>query len=248
MQAIWKGSISFGLVNIPVKVCGAVEPKKISFNQIHETCKSRIKHQKYCPSCKKEVLVHEVIKGYQTQKGMIPVTESDLASIPLASLKTIELDGFIKEQKVDSMYYQKPYYLLPEKSDQAYWLLYHALKKSGKVGIARFSVHSREHLALVRPAGNSLILCTLYYPDEIRKVNAVPVKPDKKHLDLAIGLIESQAIAYDPEQYTDRYQESLEKMLEGRQPDPIIEPQRIGDLMEALRLSLEKTKKERKPA
>lgn len=187
MQAIWKGSISFGLVNIPVKVCGAVEAKRVTFNQFHEHCKSRIKYQKYCPICNKEVPAQEIIKGYQTNRGMIPITEGDLASIPLASLKTIELDGFIKEQKVDSMFYQKPYYLLPEKSDQAYWLLYHALKKSGKVGIARFSVHSREHLALVRPAGNALTLCTLYYPDEIRKVNNVPAKPDKKHLELAMG-------------------------------------------------------------
>lgn len=188
MQAIWKGSISFGLINIPVKVCGAVEAKKISFNQIHEPCKTRIRHQKYCPHCKKEVLTHEIIKGYETQRGMIPITENDLASVPLASLKTIELDGFIKEQKVDSMFYQKPYYLLPEKSDQAYWLLYHALKKSGKVGIARFSFHSREHLAIVRPAGNALILCNLYYPNEIRKINEVPAKPDKKTFGAGNGV------------------------------------------------------------
>lgn len=249
MHSIWKGSISFGLVNIPVRVCGAVEAKQVSFNQVHEPCKSRIKYQKYCPQCGKEVPAHEIIKGYQTPEGIITVTEGDLASVPLASLKTIELAGFIKEKKVDPMFYQKPYYLLPDKSDKAYWLLYHSLKKSGKVGIARFAVHSREHLALVRPVNNALALCTMYYPEEIRRVNEVPAKTDTKQLELAMSLIEQQTIDFEPECYRDRYQEALQKMLEGKQPEPApAPPQRVTDLMEALRQSIEKAKEKQRSA
>ncbi|SFF92181.1 DNA end-binding protein Ku [Desulfotomaculum arcticum] len=250
MRAIWKGSISFGLVNIPVSVCGAVETKQVSFNQIHEPCKSRIKYQKYCPCCDKEVPAEEIIKGYQTFDGMITVTQEDLTSIPLPSLKTLELDGFIKEKKVDPMFYQKPYYLLPNKSDEAYWLLYHALKKSGKVAIARFAVHSREHLALIRPANNVLTLCTLYYPEEIREVKEVPMKPDAKHLDMAINLIEQQTIDFNPENYKDRYQEALVEMLSKKQPEIVKrdEPQQVTDLMETLKKSIEKAKEKQKSA
>jgi len=140
MHSIWKGSISFGLINIPVKVIGAVEPTRVSFNQIHKTCKSKIKYQKYCPSCDRQVPLDEIIKGFQTGDAMVIVTEKDLELVPLPTLKTIELDGFIKENKVDPMLYQKPYYLIADKSDRAYWLLCHALKKSGKAGIARFAV------------------------------------------------------------------------------------------------------------
>jgi len=249
MHSIWKGNISFGLVNIPVKVCGAVEANQVSFNQVHEPCRTRIRYQKVCPHCEKEVSPKEIIKGYQVPGGMITVTDNDLASIPLPSLKTIELEGFIKEKQVDPMYFQKPYYLLPEKSDRAYWLLYHSLKKSGKVGIARFAVHSREHIALVRPANNVIALCTLYYPEEIRAVNEAPMKPDPKHMELALNLIEQQTVEFKPEAYKDRYREALVKILEGEQPDPgpVAAPKAI-DLMEALRLSIEKSKEKQKSA
>lgn len=146
------------------------------------------------------------------------------------------------------MFYQKPYYLLPDKSDKAYWLLYHSLKKSGKVGIARFAVHSREHLAL-GPVNNALALCNLYYPEEIRRVNEIPAKPDTKQLEMAISLIEQQTIDFEPECYNDRYQEALVKMLEGKRPVPAPEqPQRVTDLMEALREIIEKAKEKRKLA
>lgn len=250
-SAIWKGSITFGLINIPVKVCGAVEARQVSFNQIHEPCKSRIRHKKYCPHCDKDVNADDILKGYQAPDGIITLTAADLASVPLPTLKTIELDGFIKEKQVDPMYFQKPYYLEPDKgSSQAYWLLFHSLKKSGKVGIARFAVHSREHLALVRPTHNTLTLCTLYYPEEIRVSREVPMKPDTKHLDLAISLIEQQTIEFKPESYKDRYRESLEKMLDKKQPVPAPETAlpAAQDLMEALRLSLEKSKKKQKSA
>lgn len=244
MRAIWKGSISFGLVNIPVSVCGAVEAKQVSFHQVHKSCKGRIKYRKYCPYCEKEVPDHEIVKGYKTPGGIITVTDDDLADVSLDSLKTIELAGFIKEKEVDPLFYQKPYYLLPEKSDQPYWLLYHALKKTGKVGIARFAVHSREHLALVRPAKGILTLCTLYYPNEIREVEgSAPVKPNSQHMDLAVSLIEQQTIKFKPEQYRDRYQDALEKMLEKKKPEaPPAEPKNITDLLEALKLSIEQSK------
>ncbi|OPX87350.1 MAG: putative DNA repair protein YkoV [Pelotomaculum sp. PtaB.Bin104] len=248
MRPIWKGSISFGLVNIPVKVCGAVEAKQVSFNQIHDQCKGRIKYKKYCPSCDKEVAADEIIKGFQTSSGMIAIDEDELAAIPLPTLKTLELDGFIKEKKVDPMFYQKPYYLLPDKSDQAYWLLYHSLKKTGKVGIARFAVHSREHLALIRPTKNVLTLCTLYYPEEIREAKEVPLKPDAKQMELTVSLIEQQTIEFEPELYKDRYKEALEKMLEGKKPEHAPAKQNTVDLMEALMLSIEKSMKKGKSA
>ncbi|MDH7577859.1 MAG: Ku protein [Bacillota bacterium] len=250
MRANWKGSISFGLVHIPVKVCGAVEANQIVFHQVHQACKNRIRYQKYCPYCEKVVPDYEIIKGYQTPDGIIPVTGQDLAEVDLPSLKTIELAGFIKEKGVDPLFYQKPYYLFPDNSEQPYWLLYHALKKSGKVGIARFAVHSREHLALIRPAKGVLALCTLYYPEEIREVEGVsPKKPEVQHMDLALGLIEQQTVDFKPELYKDRYRESLEKMLEKKMPEvQSASPPQITDLVEALRLSIEKAKDKKRTA
>lgn len=250
MRTIWKGSLSFGLVNIPVNVSGAVEANQVAFNQIHEPCKSRIRYHKYCPHCDQEVANEEIIKGYQTPGGMITVTDEDLAAVPLPSLKTVELAGFIREKDVDALMYQKPYYLLPNGSDKAYWLLYHALKKSSKVGIARFAVHSREHLALVWPARGILTLCTLYYPEEIREVQGVASeKPDAKQMELATQLIEQQTIDFRPEEFTDRYREALEKMLEKKKPEPMPAAEKaagIVDLMDVLRASVKKAKKAKK--
>ena len=252
MRTIWKGNISFGLVNIPVQVSGAVQANNVSFNMLHKDCKTRIRYQKYCPECEKDIQHEDIIKGYQTPDGVVTVTEEELEQIKLPSLRTVELAGFIKEIEVEKNYYQKPYYLLPDgRSDKAYWLLYHSLKKSRKAGIARFAVHSREHLALVRPIDKILTLSTLYYPEEIKPVQGIsPGKPDLKEMDLALSLIDQQTVKFEPKEYTDRYKASLEEMLAKKKPEQHEDsrPAEITDLLDTLKKSIKEAEKNRESA
>lgn len=197
----------------------------------------------------------EIERAIEAAGGIITVTDEDLEAISLPTIKTVELAGFIREADVDPLYYSKPYYLLPDgRSYTPYWLLYNALKKSKKAGIARFSTHGREHLALVRPANKVLTLNSLYYPEEIREVdekNLSPVRADQKHLELALSFIDQQTVDFDPSLYNDRYKEALEKMIGAKKPEPLPAAGKQGqvlDLLEALRKSVEKGKEKQKPA
>lgn len=251
MRSIWKGSISFGLVNIPVSLYAATEDKRISFNQLHK-CHSPIKYQKYCPVCEREVKAEEIVKGYNYNPGQyVILADEDFASLPLKTLKTIDILDFVAISEIDPIYYQKTYYLGPtETGGKAYGLLIKAMQKTDKVGIAKIALRQKESLAVLRVGSEeSLLLETIFYPAEIRPVADIPYiqvvgEASERETKLAIDLINSLSVPFNPEKYIDEYRTALLELIEKKvtgeefvEVEKRVDPE-VLDLMEALRKSI----------
>lgn len=270
MHTMWKGSISFGLVNIPVKLHAAIEDKDIKFRSLHEKCHTPIKYEKICPSCKQEVEAKEIVKGYEVAKGKFVVVEEDeLKELKAGSEeKAVEIIDFIKLQEIDPIYFNKSYYMSPDGGGKAYGLLRKALLESEKVGIAKIMIRSKEQLAVIRVFENILLMETIHYPDEVRKASEVPNIPSsdhvsKKEIDTAIMLIDQLTTTFRPDQYRDDYRLKVLELIEAKRTGkelvtvkekaPATE---MNDLMAALQASIDRTKpkgkkqpaKKRKPA
>jgi len=259
LNTMWKGSISFGMVNIPVKMFAATEEKDIRFRMLHKEHHVPIKYKKTCELCEGEVNAQDIVKGYEYEPNhYIIVEEKELESITPHTRKTIEILDFVDLQEIDPIYFDKSYYLAPyETGDKAYTLLRAAMKNTGKIGIAKITIRSKQNLACVRVYGYCLVLETLYYPDEVRAQSLVPGLPgeielSEKELTMAEQLIEQLTVPFDPTRYKDEYREQLEelirKKMEGEHVRVAVEtPQtKVVDLMEALKASLEAAKKEPK--
>lgn len=233
MRAIWKGSLSFGLVNIPVHLYVASHEKELSFVLLHNKDHSRIRYAKICVKEDKEVPWDEIVKGYEYEKGdYVVLQDEDFEKANLKKTKTIELMNFIDESEIDTFYYVKPYFLEPDKNAvKAYNLLHDALKITQKVGLAKFVLHNREHLAVVKVHENMLVLNELRYQNEIvnPKELTIPAsektKTQKKELDMAILLIDQLTIPFEPKAYKDTYIEELKQIIKKSQrrtdPSPI---------------------------
>ena len=221
MRAIWKGSLSFGLVNIPVHLYVASHEKELSFVLLHNKDHSRIRYAKICVKEDKEVPWDEIVKGYEYEKGdYVVLQDEDFEKANLKKTKTIELMNFIDESEIDTFYYVKPYFLEPDKNAvKAYNLLHDALKITQKVGLAKFVLHNREHLAVVKVHENMLVLNELRYQNEIvnPKELTIPAsektKTQKKELDMAILLIDQLTIPFEPKAYKDTYIEELKQII-----------------------------------
>jgi DNA end-binding protein Ku len=259
-RAISAATVSFGLVSIPVKVYTSGESSSgVHFNMLHEKCGSRLKQQYYCP--KEDVVVprSEMIKGFEFAKGQyVMFSDEELKAIEEKPTQTIEITEFLDTAKVDPIYFERSYYLGPDKGgDRAYRLLAEALGKSGRSAVAKYAARGKQYIVLLRPFENAIVMQQLRYADEIRPVSEVPlgtaeVKPAE--LKLALQIVE-QAVTdeFRPEQYEDevrkRALEKIEQKVEGHEitHEPVEEPKaQVIDLMAALRSSLEKG--ERKPA
>lgn len=256
MRPLWKGAISFGLVNIPVKMYAATENRDIRFNYLHARCNTPIQYKKYCPACEMEVPPEEIARGYEYEKGKyVIITEDDLAGIPAATQHSIEILDFIDLQEIDPIYFDKAYYLTPgEMGVKPYVLLKQAMESTGKIAVARVSLRSRESLAALRSNGQALVLSTMLYPEEIRPVAQLPdlelnVKVHNNEVEMAVKLIESLSSDFEPEKYTNEYRKSLlmviEQKIAGEAVVKPAEPQtgQVIDLMDALRESIELAKK-----
>jgi DNA end-binding protein Ku len=264
MRTMWKGAISFGLVSIPVRVFPATEEKSVRFNQLHAKDHGRIKYQRVCAKCGEEVPYQDIIRGYEYEKDRyVVLEEEELDSIPVESSRTIDIDQFVDITEIDPIYFQKTYYLVPEEAGvKAYALLREALADNSKVGIAKVSFREKEHLATIRVSDHVIVLETMYWPDEIRKAafeeldKAVKVRPQE--VQMARSLIENLTGEWDPDQYGDEYRQALieliEKKVAGEEIEYVAPPEeapKVVDLMDALRASVEATKKEKaeeKPA
>ncbi|MEX2355812.1 MAG: Ku protein [Thermaerobacterales bacterium] len=252
MRSIWKGSISFGLVYIPVRLYTATEDRRISFNLLHRQCGSRVKYLKWCSHCDVEVPNAGLVKGYEHAPGEYVVLEDqDLEDLPLATARTIEIEQFVRLQEVDPVYYQRTYLLEPiDGGARAYHLLRAALQRSDRAGIARVAIRSKETLACIRVFDQrTMVMETMHYADEVRDPGALPNFPaaagavDEGELDLALHLVERLEAPFAPGSFDDRYrialQERIEARIQGRQITAApAESRPVHDLMEALRASL----------
>lgn len=258
MRPIWSGSLSFGLVNIPIKLYSATAGKELDLDILHKKDMSPIRYARVCREDGKEVPYEEVVKGYEYRKGdYIVLTDDDFEKVNLKKTKSIEVIEFVDEKEVDVIYPEKPYYLEPDRgADKAYIVLREALKKSGKVGVGRYVLRDREHLGIIKPMGNFLIFDQIRYAQEIESPSqlSVPnaIKLQKDELDMALNIIDQMTKPFKPESFHDTYRNELDDMLKQkakgikpRMKGKEMEATKAKDLMEALKQSLEKARKER---
>ena len=258
MHTIWKGAISFGLVNIPVRMFAATEEKSIRFRMLHQPCKTPLKYVRSCPHCDRPVSPEEVVKGIEYADGKFVLMEKEeLEAVVPEKNKAIEIVDFVDLKQIDPIYFHKTYYLGPgETGERAYALLRRAMEETGRIGVAQLTIRSKQTLAVVRVFEQQLVMETIFYPDEVRSANQVPgVTPDlqvvEKELQMAKQLIENLTTDFQPEKYRDTYREALEeaiaKKVRGEEvvEAPEARPEKIVDLMEALKASLADTGKKK---
>jgi DNA end-binding protein Ku len=225
-RAIWKGSISFGLVNIPVGLYSATRPgNDIKLRMLRKGDQSPIKYKRIAEADDKEVAWEDIVKGHEYEKGeFVLVTAEDFEKVNVASNQTVDIREFVNLSEIDPMFYDQPYFLAPEKGgDKAYSLLREALAKSGKVGIAKVVIKTREHLAAVKPLGKALVLELMHFADELadpNELNLPSSEPSKKELAMAEQLIGSMEEKWEPEKWKDEYREALMKLIEEKVASP----------------------------
>jgi DNA end-binding protein Ku len=260
-RAIWSGTISFGLLNVPVKLYSAVSRKTIRFNELRESDSSRVRHKRVAESDDAEVPYEEIVKGYEISPDRyVVLSREELEELNPAKTRAIEIQDFVDIEQIDPIYFDSPYYLAPaEGAEKAYGLLVRAMEASGKAAIARFVLRNKEHLAAIRPMDGVLTLTTMRFADEVVSPKELDdVLPDasprveKREREMAEKLIESLAGDFKPDKYRDEYREQLlsliEQKAEGKQvvasetEEP--EPTKAPDLMAALEESLAAVKGE----
>jgi DNA end-binding protein Ku len=262
-RAIWSGSISFGLLNVPVKLYSAVSKQTVRFRELREGDGARIRHKRVAEADGKEVPYEKIVKGYEYAPDQYVVLSRDeLSELDPKRTRAIEIQDFVDLDDIDPIYFEQPYYLGPDKgAERAYALLVQAMKDARKVAIARFVLRNKEHLAAIRPMDDVLTLTTMRFHDEVSSPQdldgeafeeAKPKKPEKRELEMAKQLIESLTSDFKPDQYRDEYREELLDLLErkaaGKEvvsaPSEEPKPTKAPDLMAALEESLAAVKGE----
>ncbi|HWN93815.1 MAG TPA: Ku protein [Methylomirabilota bacterium] len=225
-RAIWKGSISFGLVNIPVGLYSATRPgNEIKLRMLRESDQSPIKYKRVAEADEKDVEWEHIVKGYEFEKGeFVVLTKDDFDKVNVASNQTVDIREFVELSEIDPMFFDQPYFLAPEKGgDKAYALLREALEQSGKVGIAKVVIKTREHLAAVKPHGKALVLELMHFADELADPKELKL-PDstvkKKELAMAEQLINGMSGKWEPEKWKDDYREALMDLIEEKAATP----------------------------
>ncbi len=253
-STVWKGHLTFGLVSFPVKLYSAARSESISFNQLHKTDGSRVRQVLYCAAEDKPIPRTEIVKGYEYEKDRYVVIEDEeIKKVAPQTAKVMEIQEFVKADSVDPIYLETSYYMAPDEAgEKPYALLFDALKKSGYMGIAKVTMHNREHVVILRPGANGVLLHTMYYNHEIRKVDEFRTDLSlvkEKELALAQSLVEALAAEFEPDKYKDSYRENLLQMIEskkeGREVLATPEPrqEKVVDILEALKASLAVAKK-----
>lgn len=259
IRPLWKGAVSFGLVYIPVKLYAATESKDIKFNFLHEKCKSPIQYKRFCQYCQAEVPQEEIVRGYEYEKGKYVVLKEDELekAAVTARGKSVEILDFVDIAEIDPVYYEKAYYLTPgDGGAKVYQLLKKAMSDSGKVAVARVMIRSRETLAALRVSGDTIVMSTMHYPDEIRKTSALPemnyqVDLHENEVKMAVNLVNSLSSNFQPEKYNDTYRQGLMEVIQAKIAGQAVETttvpktEKVVDLLEALKASIELAKDER---
>jgi DNA end-binding protein Ku len=257
---MWKGLISFGLVNIPVALYPAVEDKQLRFNQLHKEDGGRIGHQQVCKECGKSLEAEEIVRGYEYEKGRyVTLSEEDFDQLDRVASRAIAMQQFVDASEIDAMYLDKAYYLGPDEAGKMpYALLLEALKRAKKVGVAKMVMRDKEYLALIRPLDQVLVLNTMHYPDEIRKPEGIglpsaEVKLGDRELEMADLLIKSMSGEFQPAKIHDSYREELLEMIrakaEGAEHQPVaakLLPTNVTDIVARLKASIDQAEKHKK--
>ena len=258
-RAIWKGAVSFGMVAIPVKVYNATDSKDIVFVTLHSSCGSRIKQRHYCPHHEAIIDQSEEVRAYEYAKEQYVVMETaDFDNLPVPSKHTIEISQFVQLEAIDPLYYDRSYALEPEGVGvKPFYLLKKALESTSRVAIAKVSLRQKEHLCCLRPYEHGLLLETMHYPEEIRGINELNLPEEQASLsdaevNMAVALIDQLTTEFSPEIHADQYRFALERVIEAKlgTPQAVATPPptpqgKVGDLMEALRASIEAAKRDR---
>jgi DNA end-binding protein Ku len=224
MRAMWKGAVSFGLVSIPIQLYAATENKNVSLHQVHEADGARIQYRRFCSAEDKEVPYGEIAKGYELDDGqMVILTSSDLSDLPLSTSRTIDVLEFVDLEAIDPIYFDRTYYLEPQKAaTKAYHLLRDALHKSGHVAVAKVALRQRESLAVLRVYSDVLVLTTMLWPDEVRAPDFDFLQEDapqvqSREMAMAGSLIDSLTEpVFEPDKFQDGYRAALEAKIEAK--------------------------------
>jgi DNA end-binding protein Ku len=262
MRTIWNGSINFGLVNIPIGLAVAQQRKDVAFRTLHRECGTPIKQKRYCPKHERDVEADELVKGWEFTKGQfVMVDESDLEAVAVQRSQSIDIVSFVPVSEVDPIYFDRTYYLAPANAvaqRRPYVLLFEAMKQTGLGAIGKFVLWGKENLSLIRPLGDSLVLETLYFAEDIRsraEIEEAVKETDlnEAELAMAVQLVEGLSSEFDVEAFRNEYREELRAMLEAKlageeitRPEPVA-PVPVVDLMEALTKSVAQAT-EREPA
>ena len=257
MRAIWSGSISFGLVNIPIKLYSGSQNNTLDLDLLRRGDLCPVRYARVCRSDGQEIPWDDIVKGYEYKDGDYVVLEKeDFEQANVEKTSTIDIDDFVKESEIDTLFFEKPYYLEPEKSGvKPYALLREALAKTKKVGIGSFVIRNREHIGVIKPYGDLLVLNQLRYHDEIREHKELILPSSKeikeKELKVAVELINQSTAKFKPKKYKDTYIEDLKKIIEakakGRKPKMKSKPSKpsnVVDMMTLLKKSLFEKKKD----
>lgn len=261
MRAIWKGAVSFGLVNVPVRLYSATENHDVQFRQVHREDGGRIKYQRVCSIDGEQVSYDDIAKGFETEDGqMVVLTDEDLAQLPVSSSKEIAVDKFVPSSQIDAMLLDKSYFLEPDKgSVKPYVLLRDALRSTDRVALVTVSIRTRSTVALLRVRDDVIVLQTMLWPDEIRSADfgvlddVNDVEPKAAELAMAGMLVDSLSGDYDPGDYSDDYEQAVEEVVrakvEGNEVTALPEEEDEGgevlDLLAALQQSVNRAKKSR---
>jgi len=255
-RAIWKGAVSFGMVSIPIKLYTATEEKDVSFHLLHKKDGARIKTQRYCPEDDAAVDWNDVVRGFEIAPDQYVIMEpADFDKVPVGTTRTIEITDFVPSAQIDPIYYQKTYYLEPEKvGGKPFALLREVLKDSELVALAKVTLRQKEQLCTLRVYENTIAMETMLYADEIRSTQDLDVPGEisigAKELNMAKSLVEMLTGDFEPDKYHDDYREALLELIdrkaegqEIKRPAPVAG--KITDLMEALRASIDAAKREK---
>ena len=253
-STVWKGHLTFGLVSFPVKLFTAARSESISFNQLHKTDNSRIKQVIYCQVEDKPIPRSEIVKGYEYEKDRYVVVEDEeIKKMAPATAKIMEILEFVKTDEVDPIYFESSFYMAPDDAgEKPYALLYNTLKRTGYVGVAKIAMHNREHIVIFRPGNFGLMMHTMYYANEVRKVEEFRTDTSlvkEQEAKLAEMLVQSLAAPFEPEKYHDSYRDNLQSLIDAKikgkevVTPPHAEPAKVIDIMEALKQSLAVAKK-----
>ncbi len=261
MRTIWKGALTFGLVNVPVKVYSATEDHDVPLHQVHEKDGGRIRYQRTCEVCGETVAYADIDRAYVDEGQTVVLTKDDLAALPAEKSREIDVVEFVPSDQVDLLTLDKPYYLEPDsKSPKAYVLLRRTLEQTDRTAIVRFTLRQKTRLAALRVRGKVLVLQTLLWADEVREAEFPALDEDvrisKKELELSASLVDSYSADFDPESFVDEYQKELRTLIDAKieagdtfdvsetfgETEDDAKSGEVIDLMEALRASVARTK------